>query len=121
MKYLRLFEGFDNSIYDIKDIYSWWSGIDVEENDEWYIINLDIYLKNKIIQLNHGLKDKTVYFYCKYDKKYELLKIKSVDYLTDNGLIFKCEDIPNNTIHIVDTTKPIKISKTHIEINKYNL
>ena len=125
MKHIKLFEGFNDGIYDIKDIYSWWSGIDVEENDEWYIIDLDIYLTNLIIPLRQGLKDKTVNFYCTSHKKYEQFKIKNVDYskYTNYNLVFFVDSTPN--VHIVDIKKPIKISKIHIlygtEIDKYNL
>ena len=114
MKHIKSFES-----YNIEDIYSWWSGIKVSEDSEYYIIDLEnVYLTNKTTQLNKGLKNKTVNFYCKYDKKYKQLKITRVEYTTNNILVFKCED---NTIHIVDTTKPIKISKLHITSDKYNL
>lgn len=127
MKHIKLFEGFADGIYDVKDIYSWWAEINVTEDDEYYIIDLENeYLTNKIIQLRNGLRNKVVKFYSKYQKKSEILKIKTVEYNETYGeLIFKTESIPNsvspNDIHIVDTTKPIKISKLHIAADKYNL
>ena len=123
MKYIKLFEGFHDGIYDIKDIYSWWAEIIVTEDDEYYIIDLENeYLTNKIFQLNNGLRDKTVNFYCENNNKYEQLKVKSVEYNETYGkLIFKCDSKPNNTVHVVDITKPIKISKLLIATDKYNL
>jgi len=123
MKHIKLFETFSDGIYNIEDIYSWWIDIMVTEDEEYYIIDLeDEYLTNKIFQLNSGLRGKTVNFYCENHKKHDQLKIASVEYNETYGkLIFKCESKPNNTVHVVDITKPIKISKLHTEIDKYNL
>lgn len=119
MKYIKLFES-----YDIKDIYSWWSGIKVSEDDEYYIINLDAYLNNKIIQLNNGLKSITVSFYCNNHDRYEQLKIKNIEYNETYGkLLFYGEYRPGrkDAGHVVEISKPIKISKDRLTTDKYNL
>lgn len=135
MKHIKNYEGFSDGIYDIKDIYSWWAGINVTEDEDYYILNLENeYLTNSIIQLKNGLRNKVVEFYCKYHEKYEQLKIKNVEYNDrskdkrySGELIFTTELIPsagifsNNTVHVINRTKPIKISKIHIETDKYNL
>ena len=117
MKHIKLFEGFDDGIYDVKDIYSWWAEINVTEDDEYYIIDLkNEWLTNKIIQLNHGLKGKLIHFKCKNHIKIETLKIKRIEYIND--LIFHTID---GDTHSVDLKYPIKISKLDIAIDKYNL
>jgi hypothetical protein len=120
MKYIKKYE-YD-STYDINDINDWWTGIKITEDDDYYIIDLNsVYLTNKKIQLDKGLKNKTVKFYCRNHMKYEELNVKNVNSYEEE-LIFKTssENGPND-IHSVDTTKPIMISKLQININKYNI
>ncbi len=123
MKHLKLFETYDE--YNIDDIYNWWSGIKVSEDDTYYIIDLtDTYLTNKIIQLNSALKNKIVKFYCKNNMKYEEIKIHNVRLSANNELLFSSPYLygdRNNYLYAVDLSRLIKISKLHIAANKYNL
>lgn len=121
MKYIKKYED-----YNIGGISNWWSGIDTREDDDYYYIDLSsTYLTNKIIQLQNGLRDKKVSFYCKNHMKYEEKKVKNVEY-SDNDLIFKTQSDTEmfakpNDVHIIDINKPIKISKLAVNIEKYNL
>lgn len=114
MKYIKAYEDVDYSIDNIKN---WWKGINVIELDDRYVIDLDIYLENKIIQLSKGLHDKTVNFYCLNHMINHEEKIRYVIYSDDN-LIFKTFD---NNIHVVDTKREISISKFWLDVKKYNL
>jgi len=123
MKHLKTFESsklLQNLLfnYTIDDIYHWWSGINVTENDDYYILDLsNIYLTNKIIQLNSGLKDKTINFYCKNHIVNHELKLERAERV-GNELIFHTVD---HDTHSVNINKPIKISKIQINVDKYNL
>jgi len=81
------------------------------KNEYYYIIDLNnIFLPNKMFQLDKGLKNVVVNFYSKNGMKYIESRLKKVD-LISGGLIFH---ETNSNIHVVDITKPIKISKLHI-------
>lgn len=114
MKYIKLFEDVDYSIDNIKN---WWNGINVIDLDDRYVIDLDIYLANKIIQLNNGLHNMTVNFYCLNHMVNHEVKIRHVMYWS-NELRFKTFD---GVVHIVDTKREISIPKIWIDVKKYNL
>jgi hypothetical protein len=113
MKHIMTFE-----MFSIEEIYNWWLGIKVSEDDNYYILDLNnVYLSNKIIQLNSGLKNKVVSFYCDNHMEKHELKIKRIE-IHDKKLIFHTYD---SDTHITDTARPIKISKIYINTDKYNL
>ena len=119
MKHLKIYED-----YSIDDIYNWWSGIKVIYEDEYYYkIQLkNVYLTNKIIQLRGGLNGKVVRFFCKEHKKYEESKIENVEVDNFGHLFFKIKGENNQNIpHPVEVHFPIEISKTHINMQKYNI
>ena len=69
MKYIKKYE--NQKLYDIDSIYSWWTGIKVSEDGDYYYLDLsDVYLANKRIQLTEGLRDNLVTFYCPELMKY---------------------------------------------------
>lgn len=114
------------SNYELDNIYNWWSGIKVTEDDEYYYLYLkDEYLSNKRIQLNNGLRDQLVLFYCpEIFNEVEII----VNYvMTNNNEIIiygknnKRNDNKHSPIYGVDISKPIKISKVYSNLKKYNL
>lgn len=109
--------------YNINDIYNWWSGIKIHETPDYYIIQLkNVYLTNKIMQLQKGLKGKVVRFFSKDEKKYIEDKIENVELSNFNELFFKIKGIKNQNItHTVETHFSIEISKLYIEQDKFNL
>jgi len=80
-------------------------------------------LTNKQIQLNLGLKGKTVEFSCMNHQKIEKIKVGLVSYDNNTGdLIFSYEDAKYRIIkHYVNIFTPIKICKLEIDAEKYNL
>ena len=125
MKHLKTYES-----YDLDNIQNWWSGIKTHEDDDYIHIDLsDVYLVNKRIQLNLGLKGKTVEFFCMNHQKKEKIKVGVVSYNEDTGdLIFSYEDPKHNKFpdyrmshHYVNTLTPIKICKLENNVEKYNL
>jgi len=122
MKYIKKYE--NQKLYDIDNIYSWWTGIKVSEDDDYYYLDLnDIYLSNKRIQLTKGLRDNLVNFYCPELMKYVDVVVFGV--MTDSSNIaivgkFQCDNKQNEKFG-VNLGEPIKISKVYAEAKKYNL
>ena len=118
MKHLRIYDDYNS--YDLNSVQNWWAGIKTYEDDDYIYIDLDdIYLVNKIIQLNKGLQGKTVEFFCmNHEKMHEKEKITGVSYKENTGdLVLSSK----NARHYVSTFTPIKICKFENDVEKYNL
>ena len=114
--------------YPIDQIYSWWTGINVTEDDDYYILDLTkAWLTNKRIQLRNGLKGNVVRFYCINHMKYEELEVYNVEIEGDWEKLLILKSGPDwaidtkDNVHVVDLAKLIKISKFHINKDKFNL